>query len=75
MTTPPVPLPELLTATDLSRPSLYRAIDRGEFPGYKLGGKYIVPRDAFEAWNRGEWIAPLRQPTPIRPVQLKRRSA
>ena len=32
----------------LSRPSVYQAIKRHELPGFRLGGKVLIPRAAVE---------------------------
>lgn len=56
-------LPEVLSIVGLSRPTLYRRIRAGEFPGaYSLGGNCV-------AWKRSEvedWIEnrPIRVPPP-----------
>lgn len=61
---PPATVEELCIATGLSRPSVVKGIKAGQLPGYKVGNIWVIPRDAFDAFSRGEWRQSIK-PTPI----------
>jgi excisionase family DNA binding protein len=46
---------ELADALGLGEDTVKAAILSGELPGYKIGKRYVVPRDAFEAVCAGTW--------------------
>lgn len=75
---PPVSIQDLMTVTGLGRTAVKEAIVRGELPGSKVGGRYVVPADAFDAFCAGTWVARPRpvvhQPLP-QPDRLIRRRA
>lgn len=56
----PVPLPPY-SAADVARmlgmdPTTVRAaITAKQLPGYRVGKQFVIPREAFERWQRGEW--------------------
>lgn len=58
----PATVSDLVRVTGLGRDTVYAAIRSGELPGYFVGGRYVVPRAAFEAFCRGEWMP---QPKPV----------
>lgn len=68
-----VTVSELKHATGLSRPTIYKLIRQGQFPGYKIGSRYVIPRPWFERYLAGEWTPPpteeesgeSTEPTPI----------
>jgi len=43
-------VPEAAVLLRVSADSLYRAIGRGEFPGAKIGSRYLVGKAAILAW-------------------------
>lgn len=45
-------------ANSLSETSFYRAINRGDIPAIKIGGRWLVLREPFEALLRGEEVSP-----------------
>lgn len=69
---------DLMAVTGLGRNAVKAAIRTGELPGYKIGSRYVIPADAFDAFCRGEWT-PKPRPLfsePIRPnVSLLHRKA
>jgi prophage regulatory protein len=48
---------DVVARTSLSRPTIYRLIERGEFPrNRKISPQRVAwPADAVDAWIRGEW--------------------
>ncbi|MGC4107031.1 MAG: helix-turn-helix domain-containing protein [Thermomicrobiales bacterium] len=58
----PKKVSDLIRVTGLDKHTIYAGIQRGELPGYKIGGSYTIPDEAFEDFLRGRW-----SPTP-RPV-------
>jgi excisionase family DNA binding protein len=38
----------------LCRQTITKAIKAGEFPGYAIGNKYVIPVEWFERWLKGE---------------------
>lgn len=67
---PPASLQDVMTATGLGRESVKALIRTGQLPGHKLGRRYVIPRDAFDAFCAGDW-EPRSQP--IQPLSLIRR--
>lgn len=72
-------VPDLMRVTGLGRDSVKAAIRSGELPGYKVGRRYVVPADAFEAFCAGTWV-PQHRPVfteAIRPLTsaIRRRNA
>lgn len=69
--------PEIMTVDDvaertgLSVPSVRRAIAAGQLPGQHIGERYVIPREWFERWLRGEptVTAPPVTDTPIKFVK------
>lgn len=53
----PATVEDLMRVTGLGRATVREGIRRGELPGFQVGarGQYVVPRQAFEAFCRGEW--------------------
>ena len=73
----PATLADLMAVTGLSRHAVTAAIHRQELPGYVVGSRYVIPRDAFDAFCRGEW-RPQPRPMEFKPlpnVQLLHRRA
>lgn len=73
---PPRKYEDLMAVTGLSRASVKAAIRSGELPGYKVGERYVVPAEAFDAFCAGTWvpsprplfpagITPIKQPAPM----------
>lgn len=69
---------ELADAAGLSEPTCKAAIRLGQLPGQKIGKKYVIPREAFERWKRGEWVPmpkaidPMpKQPQPVNFIKRK----
>lgn len=60
-----VPLPEIQRRTGLGRDAVRQAIKAGQLPGYKIGGRYVVPRVWFERWMAGEPAQPAPDPPRI----------
>jgi excisionase family DNA binding protein len=64
----PATVADLQEVTGLGRTAVKAAIVRGELPGSKVGGRYVIPREAFDRYVRGEWVAQPRhidiQPLP-----------
>jgi excisionase family DNA binding protein len=56
----PATVRDLCEVTGLSRPTVCAAVRTGELPGYKIGERYVIPRDAFDAFCRGEWVPQVR---------------
>jgi excisionase family DNA binding protein len=46
---------EISRRTGLHRDTIKRHIRAGEFPGYHLGGRYLIPIELYEDWKRGRW--------------------
>lgn len=44
---------EAVRILGLSRPSVQRAMRRGELAYFKLGGKYLIPRQAVDSLLKG----------------------
>lgn len=67
----------LMGATGLGRETVKAAIRTGELPGYLVGSRYTVPREAFERFCRGEWVRDPRPifTQPITPIVKRRRDA
>lgn len=60
----PASVQELMDVTGLGRDAVRAGIRCGQLPGYVVGVRYIVPRQAFEAFCRGDWEPTLRMPIP-----------
>lgn len=74
-----VPVSEICAALDLSEPTVRKWIAAGMIPGYQLEakGRIVVPREAWNRFQRGEWT-PLTKtvgPVPNAPEMIRRRSA
>lgn len=54
----PATISDLVKATGKSRPTVYRLLADGELPGYRTSRGYIIPREWFDRWQRGEWVMP-----------------
>ena len=48
----------------LGRAALYRALQRGDIPGIRVGGKWLVPRAAFERFLERPGTTPSRARRP-----------
>lgn len=46
---------EAARRTQLSEPTIRKGIDRGEFPGSRVSGRYVIPRAWFTRWLNGDW--------------------
>ena len=44
-------LDEAAKALDISVDKLYTVIHREDFPGYKIGSRWIIPKAALAEWN------------------------
>lgn len=64
---PPRTYQDLMTVTGLSRETVKAAIRTGELPGYKVGERYVVPAEAFDAFCAGTWVP---NPRPIFPAGI-----
>ena len=53
-----LPPAEVARRVGLSRAAIYRAIERGELPAYKLCGRLRVDPNAVEAWKAANAIQP-----------------
>jgi excisionase family DNA binding protein len=42
----------------IGKSSLYEALARGEVPGLRIGGRWVVPRARFERFMNGDEPAP-----------------
>lgn len=51
---------EVATMLGVHEKTLRQAIHRGEFPGYKLGNRIVIPQAAVDEFMAGRWI-PERQ--------------
>lgn len=58
----PATVADLVRVTGLGRDTVYAAIRAGELPGYVIGNRFVVPRDAFNAFCVGTWVS---QPQPV----------
>lgn len=67
---PPLTAEEFARAIGKDAKSVRALIEAGMLPGYRAGRNFIVPREAFERFCRGEWVA---QPKPIRASDLVQR--
>lgn len=67
--TTPATVADLCAVTGLSERSVRNAIARGDLPGSKVGERYVIPREAFDRYCRGEWVAQPR-PVAIRPLPV-----
>jgi excisionase family DNA binding protein len=59
---------DLADALGLGEDAVKAAILSGELPGYKIGKRYVVPREAYEAVCNGTWVA---HPRPILAGELR----
>ncbi len=50
-----VEISEASRRTGLHPDSIRRGIVNGEFPGYRIGRRYVIPRLMFDKWLRGDW--------------------
>lgn len=74
----PFTVKDLEKVTGLQEQAVKRAIIAGQLPGAKVGGRYVIPHDAFVAFCEGHWTArEWRAPDPIRPIpeMIKRRAS
>jgi excisionase family DNA binding protein len=53
---------------------LYDSIGAGNFPGYRIGHRIVVPRAALARWLAGEWQPESRNVTPLCGGQGRRAS-
>src|SRR5690606_21544610 len=60
----PATISDLVKATGKSRPTVYRLLADGELPGYRTSRGYIIPREWFDRWQRGEWAMPEKPSEP-----------
>lgn len=64
-----VGVPELMRASGLGEDAVRAAILTGQLPGYKIGSRFVCPREAFDAFCAGRWV-PVPKPLPeIRPIR------
>jgi excisionase family DNA binding protein len=52
---PPYSAAEVARLLGMDPVTVRNAITAKEFPGYRVGKKFVVPREAFERWQRGDW--------------------
>jgi excisionase family DNA binding protein len=45
---------DLIGRDQISRRSLYNAIERGEVPAVRLGRRILIPRHSFMLWLQGK---------------------
>lgn len=45
---------EVAEALNVSRPTIYRLIQRADFPVIRLGRRQLVPRQGLEEWLRNQ---------------------
>ena len=68
---------DLCAYLKLGKATVYKAIEAGELPGYKVGNRYVVPGEAFRELQAGRWVPiamRLREDTRIEsPVDRGRR--
>jgi excisionase family DNA binding protein len=50
---PSISIPEIAELTDLSESSVRKALRNGEIPAQHVGDRWVISRDAFEAWMSG----------------------
>jgi excisionase family DNA binding protein len=49
-----MPAAEAARRLGIGKSSLYEALARGEVPGLRIGGRWVVPRARFERFINGE---------------------
>lgn len=49
-----MPLSKFGKEYGFSRTTMWRMVNRGDFPAYKLGGQWYVDIPAYEAWREKE---------------------
>ena len=47
---------EVASYLRISIPTAYKLVHSGEIPAYKIGGRYIVPRDEFRTWLKNNTL-------------------
>ena len=50
---------EIQEILNISRPSVYNLIKRGEFHSVFVGGKHLISKKSFDAWLNGVEIGPV----------------
>ena len=50
---------EIQEILNISRPSVYNLIKRGEFHSVYVGGKHLISKKSFDAWLNGVEIGPV----------------
>ena len=72
----PKNLRDLQKLTGRSRPTVIRAIESGQLPGYRVGdNSYTVPDEAYELLEKGYWepvAARIEQVKPTHPLVRRR---
>ena len=44
-------LKEAAAAIGVALPQMYRVVQRADFPGYKIGDRWIIPKKELAEWN------------------------
>ena len=47
-------LEDLMLMLDISRNTLMKLLRRNEFPWFKVGTSYRIPKEAFNTWLNGD---------------------
>jgi len=50
-------VPEVMRRLGCCRSTVYQGVKQGDIPGFTIGRKVVIPREAFERMLRGEWTA------------------
>ena len=50
----PVTISDVAAMTGLSRAAVYRALERGDIPGRKVGARWVLTRHLIERWLDGD---------------------
>ncbi len=63
----PATVADLQRVTGLGENTIREAIGLGQLPGYRVGRRIVIPREAFDEFCAGRWIANPVRLGPIRP--------
>jgi len=55
MTEEIVRVTEVMRRLGCCRSTVYQGVKQGSIPGFTIGRKVVIPREAFERMLRGEW--------------------
>ena len=47
---------DLCALLGIGKQTAYVGIEAGELPGYKVGGRYVIPGPAFRDLAEGKWV-------------------